>query len=162
MPRSAGCGRTGSKRANINILNVDIDSWYRPISTICDSENWAWVGFEILPPGSRVPFVPHFLHVVLRTAPSSILGLGDVATFLPSLLLLPAAWEIHTCTVEACYKVLQYKKKNLLWQGKFGCPSSLYFFVYLPWYKQGNFHGPRVLVITTFLCIHNADQTHRY
>ena len=37
---SAGCGRTGSKRANINILNVDIDSWYRPISTICDSENW--------------------------------------------------------------------------------------------------------------------------
>ena len=39
MPCSAGCGRTGSKRANRNILNVDIDSWYRPISNICDSEN---------------------------------------------------------------------------------------------------------------------------
>ena len=29
MPRSAGCGRTGSERANRNIPNVDIDSWYR-------------------------------------------------------------------------------------------------------------------------------------
>ena len=36
MPRSAGCGRTGSKHPNRNIPNVDIDSWYRPISTICD------------------------------------------------------------------------------------------------------------------------------
>ena len=39
MPCSAGCGRTGSQRANKNIPNVDIDSWYQPISSICDSEN---------------------------------------------------------------------------------------------------------------------------
>ena len=39
MPRSAGCGRTGSESAYRNITNVDIDSWYRPISTICDMQN---------------------------------------------------------------------------------------------------------------------------
>ena len=39
MPRNAGSGWTGSERPNRNIPNVDIDSWYRPISTICDMQN---------------------------------------------------------------------------------------------------------------------------
>ena len=43
--------------------------------------------------------------------------------------------EPNTCTVEPRYKEVGYNK-TLLWQGNSAGPTSLYFFVFLPWYNE--------------------------